>query len=130
MSIQSFTAGVYDASQFSPSPLNVSLSGASNEVVLDAAGTVGSKQLVGILYNSNSVTLLSTLVSLSSSLGNSFRVDQAFHGSQMAFAFSDNTSSLFTVNTAIGTSNQQALSAANSEQVGPETRRKYVLGYV
>ena len=73
---------------------------------------------------------MSTLVSLSSSLGNSFRVDQAFHGSQMAFAFSDNTSSLFTVNTAIGTSNQQALSAANSEQVGPETRRKYVLGYV
>lgn len=122
-----FTDFVFDASIENPPLLGVSLSGAANEVVLNSStGTLSGKAVVGLLYNS--VAASSATVSLSATDGTdsvSFRVNKDYHGSSFAFYFADGSSTLFTVNTAVG---RQVISNPIAwDNRGPKERRRFAL---
>ena len=125
---KNFDSGIYVASATSPAMLNVSLSSANNSVVLDTVGTLYGIAVVGLLFNAVSPLCAAATWSLSASLGNSFRVDNAYHGSEMAWLLADGSSTLMTIVTSASAS-VQSIGAQSHDTSGPEHRRKRFLGY-
>jgi len=120
-----FSNYVFDASTQSPAILGASLSASNNGVVLQTLnGTLCGKAVVGILYNQVEAAS-ANLVTLSA--GNIlFKLSRLYNGSEMAVSFSDRSSTLFTVNTAVPA---QVLGAISYDNRGPNEIRKHNLGY-
>lgn len=102
-------------------------------VYLNTIGTIGGKTVVGLAFNkiSDDVTtttkpLCSVSLMLSAFNGNTFKVNAAYDGTEMAWILSDNSTSQFTCVTGRGTAQQQ-LSANNFNGSFPEQRRKFNL---
>ena len=124
--MSNFTDAVYDPTATSPQNLSVSLSGVSNQIVLDTAGTYGGQTVIGIAYNPLS-SPVGTLVSLSAFDGTSFRVDEGFDGVDIALILANRQSSTVPVLTGTTVQNVSAATDAGSD---PETRRLAHLGYI
>jgi hypothetical protein len=117
-----FNNFVFNTASQNPPSLIYSLSASNNSFILSNGGTVGSKTVVGILYNQ--ITAGTANVSLSCGLGTTFRVASGYHGAQAALYFSDRSSTLFTVNTTFALTTQQTVDSANTfDNRGPNERR-------
>lgn len=123
-----FSNYVFDASTQTPPPLNVSLSGSSNSVILRTLGTLSGKTVAGLLYNEISTATTAT-TSLSVATGTVFSVHPKYHGSAFALYFTDCSTCLFTVNTASGIDIVQNVSASviNFENRGPREVRRFAI---
>jgi len=138
MPIISFTNQALSSFGITPSNLTWSVSGDSPiktvQVLTFGTGsvlstTLSSKQVRGIAFNAltNPASGTNSFATLSANTGTSFRVDRAYNGQTFAVIYTDNTSTLFTVVT--GTA-AQSLTANGFDTVIPDTRRKYLLGYI
>jgi hypothetical protein len=125
-----FTHQVFDVTSQTPPSLIDSLSGTNNEVVLYTTGvSVSGKTVVGVLYNS--IGASSANITLSS-YGLIIGVNTAYHGSQMALYYSDNSTTLFTVNSGLtGTSFYSVISAGTItfDNRGPRQRRRFAVEF-
>jgi hypothetical protein len=123
-----FSNYVFDASTQTPPPLNVSLSGSSNSVILRSSGTLSGKAVAGLLYNEISTATTAT-TSLSVAVGTVFSVHPKYNGSTFALYFTDCSTCLFTVNTAYGTDIVQSVagSVINFENRGPREVRRFAI---
>jgi hypothetical protein len=139
MPIISFTNQALSSFGLTPSNLTFSVSGDSPiktvEVRTFGSGpsnvaSLSAKQVRGLAFNALTSPASGTgawSVTLSAATGTTFRVDRAYNGQTFAVIYTDNTSTLFTVVT--GTA-AQSLTANGFDTVIPETRRKYLLGYI
>ena len=123
-----FSNYVFDASTQTPPPLNVSLSGSSNSVILRSLGTLSGKTVAGLLYNEISTATTAT-TSLSVAVGTVVSVDPIYNGSTFALYFTDSSTCLFTVNTAYGTDVVQSLASSviTFENRGPREVRRFAI---
>jgi hypothetical protein len=123
-----FSNHVFDASTQTPPPLNVSLSGSSNSVILRSLGTLSGKTVAGLLYNEISTATTAT-TSVSVAVGTVFSVHPKYDGSTFALYFTDKSTCLFTVNTAYGTDVVQYLAASviGYENRGPSEVRRFAI---
>jgi hypothetical protein len=124
-----FTHQVFDVTSQTPPSLIDSLSGTNNEVVLYTTGvSVSGKTVVGVLYNS--IGASSANITLSS-YGLIIGVNSAYHGSQMALYYSDNSTTLFTVNSTAGVSFYSAISGGTItfDNRGPRQRRRFAVEF-
>ena len=134
MALISFNSQVLSAFGLEPLNLNYSLSGGSfgyNTVELLTVGTTSSKQVVGVAFNSltspgSGTGVFSTLSAFNDT---TLRVDRAYSGATFALIFSDRSSSLFFVATAVAPT-QQSLTANGFDTVYSEIRRLKQLGYI
>ena len=138
MPIISFTNQALSSFGFTPSNLTWSVSGDSPiktvQMLTFGTGsvlstTLSSKQVRGIAFNALTSPASGTgnFATLSAATGTTFRVDRAYNGQTFAVIYTDGTSTLFTCVT--GTS-AQSLTANGFDTVIPDTRRKYLLGYI
>lgn len=123
-----FSNYVFDASLETPPPLNVSLSGSSNSVILRSLGTLSGKTVAGLLYNEISTATTAT-TSLSVAVGTVVSVDPKYDGSTFGLYFTDKSTCLFTVNTAYGADIVQHLAASviTYENRGPREVRRFAI---
>lgn len=123
-----FSNYVFDTSTQTPPPLNVSLSGSSNSVIIRSLGTLGGKSVAGVLYNEISTATTAT-TSLSVAVGTLVSVDPKYNGSTFALYFTDRSTCLFTVNTAYGTDTVQLADPATISfgNRGPREVRKFAI---
>lgn len=123
-----FSNYVFDASLETPPPLNVSLSGSSNSVILRSLGTLSGKSVAGLLYNEISTATTAT-TSLSVAVGTVFSVHPKYDGSTFGLYFTDRSTCLFTVNTAYGTDVVQSLASSviTYENRGPREVRRFAI---
>jgi hypothetical protein len=130
MPVISFNNQALSAFGLSPVNLSWSLSSAGQyqTVELRTVGTVGTKQVRGIAFNTLTSPASGTgnFATLSAATGTSFRVDSAYNGQTMAVVFTDDTSSLFTVVT--GTT-VQGLTANEFDTSYPVIQKEVYLGY-
>ena len=138
MPIISFTNQALSSFGFTPSNLTWSVSGDSPiktvQMLTFGTGsvlstTLSSKQVRGIAFNALTSPASGTgiFATLSAATGTTFRVDRAYNGQTFAVIYTDGTSTLFTCVT--GTA-AQSLTANGFDTVIPDTRRKYLLGYI
>jgi len=138
MPIISFTNQALSSFGITPSNLTWSVSGDSPiktvQVLTFGTGsvlstTLSSKQVRGIAFNALTSPASGTgiFATLSAATGTTFRVDRAYNGQTFAVIYTDNTSTLFTCVTGTAV---QSLTANGFDTVIPETRRKYLLGYI
>tara|TARA_R110000796_G_scaffold20781_5_gene61689 strand:+ start:32603 stop:33040 length:438 start_codon:yes stop_codon:yes gene_type:complete len=140
--IYSFNAGVYDASKYgSPAPLSYSLSGTSNQIVLSASntnttGTLNGSDVVGVLFDEQPTTALGPLSSITlyspdrGSLGpiaDTVIQCRLSAGATIAVTNTDRYTALYTIPVG-GTDGSITLSQEGHHVIGPEIRRKVVLG--
>jgi len=138
MAIYSFNAGVYDSTKYSPVPLNVSLSGTSNQLVLSAdssTGTLNGSNVVGVLFNEQASTAFGPLstITLSSNQGlpanNTVIRTRLSAGGEIAVINADLFAAVYTLPSG-GAATITAPALSGNVATGPETRRKVVLGYI
>jgi len=138
MPIISFTNQALSSFGLTPSNLTFSVSGDSPiktvEVRTFGSGpfniaSLSAKQVRGIAFNAltNPASGTGFFATLSAATGTTFRVDRAYDKQTFAVIYTDGTSTLFTCVT--GTT-AQSLTANGFDTVIPETRRKYLLGYI
>lgn len=138
MPIISFTNQALSSFGITPSNLTWSVSGDSTiktvEVLTFGTGptndaSLSAKQVRGIAFNAltSPASGTNTFATLSANTGTSFRVDRAYNGQTFAVIYTDGTSTLFTCVT--GTT-LQSLTANGFDTATPDTRRKYLLGYI
>lgn len=132
--IYAFDSGVYDASKFTPSPLNFSLSATSNQVVLSATSTTGTlngASVYGVIFDaqpSTSFGPLSTVTLTSPDGTNTVIRTRLSGGATFATVNVDNFSAIYTM--AAGGQATLTPTASGYLAVGPEQRRKAALGYI
>jgi len=130
-----FDSGVYDASKFNPQPLNLSLSGVSNQVVLSATSSTGTSNGVdvyGVLYDaqpSTSFGPLSSITLTSPDGSNTVIRTNLSAGATLATVNTDNLTVTYTL-PAGGAATLAPASSGYNLAVGPEMRRKFSLGYL
>ena len=115
-----------------PADLNWSLSSAGQfkTVELLATGSVGTKQVRGIAFNTLASPASGTGVfaTLSAYSNTTVRVDRAYFNQTMAVVFTDDSSSLFTVVTGV-TTTLQSLTANGFDTSFPVIQKEVYLGY-
>lgn len=132
MPIINFNSQVLSAFGLAPLNLGFSLSGGTGTpktVELISVGTVGGKQVEGVAFNALTASGTGNWAYLSAFNGTSFRVDTTYNNATMSLIFADGSSSLFRVITG-ATTTQQSLTANGFDSIFPESRRKWVLGYI
>lgn len=122
-----FNFELRDATAYNPQPLNASLSASDGSIVVNSFGTINGKRVVAVLYNNNFTNTDTVKATLSAAYGLSITVNRSFQGQTIALEFPDRTSSIVTVTTAFGLSKVQNVSAANTDNTSPNTRRLWQL---
>ena len=127
-----YTDGVYDNTKQLTINRSLSLSGTNNEVVLVGKGNVTSLSAFGVLYDSPSPALSSygpaATVTLSSpGLDTTITTKLSADGTE--FALVDVNGLTVTYTLTAGTTTLFANLTAKGAAVGPDHRRKYLLGY-
>jgi hypothetical protein len=91
--------------------------------------SLSANRVRGIAFNAltNPASGTNSFATLSANTGTSFRVDRAYNGQTFAVIYTDGSSTLFTCVT--GTT-VQSLTSNGFDTTFPETRRKYLLGYI
>jgi len=132
MPVISFNNQVLSAYGLAPVNLNWSLSSAGTykTVELLTVGTVGTKQVRGVAFNTLAAPGSGTgaFATLSAAVGTTLRVDKAYNGATMAVVFTDDSSSLFTVVTG-ASAVAQSLTANDFNTSYPDIKAEVVLGY-
>lgn len=141
MPIISFTNQALSSYGITPSNLTWSVSGDSPIKTLEllTVGTgpvlsaaLSAKRVRGIAFNALTSPASGTglpFATLSAATGTTIRVDRAYNGRTFAVIYTDGASTLFTVVTG-ATTTAQSLTANGFDTTFPETRRKYLLGYI
>jgi hypothetical protein len=132
MSVISLNNQALSSFGLAPANLNWSLSGTGvyKTVELLTVGTVGSKQVRGVAFNTLTSPASGTgiFATLSAAVGTTLRVDRAHNGTTMAVIFTDDSSSIFTVVTG-ATTTQQTLTANGFNTSYPVIQKEAYLGY-
>ena len=140
MPIISFNNQALSSYGITPSNLTFSVSGDSPIKTLEllTVGTgpvlsaaLSAKRVRGIAFNALTSPASGTgiFATLSAATGTTLRVDRAYNGRTFAVIYTDGASTLFTAVTGVGTT-AQSLTANGFDTTIPETRRKYLLGYI
>ena len=127
-----YTDGVYDNTKQLTINRSLSLSGTNNEVVLVGKGNVTSLSAFGVLYDSPSPALSSygpaaTVTLSSTGLDTTITTKLSADGTE--FALVDVNGLTLTYTLTAGTTTLFANLTAKGAAVGPDHRRKYLLGY-
>lgn len=123
-----FNSFVFDVTSQTPQQIGPSLSGANNSVILTkplSSSVYGGKRLAGILYDLLPSAGTAT-VNLSVLSNIQFRVHPSYNGATFALYFTDRSTTLFTVNTAL-TSAQSVSGVAGFAHRGPNERRRFAI---
>lgn len=136
MATQTFNAGVYQLSATKTVVSSLSLSGANDEVVLKASGTVdpASDELTfGLLYDDPGAggygpTLSAKALSISGGTNTTFNTSLTAANTKYAIVDIHGSTITFT-QTAWGNTTLYPNTSGGALAVGPEHRRKYLLGY-
>ena len=119
-----FTDIVFNTASQSPAATIYSLSAINNSVILTSlTGTYAGKAVTGILFN-NIPTAGAATETLSAYTGVTFKVAQAYDGTQVALYLADRSSVLFTVATGAAL---QTVTGTPTTNLGPIERRLRVL---
>lgn len=127
----SFDSGVYNSAVFNPQPLTLSLSGASDQVVLSAdstTGTSGGSTVYGVLYDTQTTFGPLSTVTLTSPDGTNTVIQTSLSGgATLATINVDGLSVVYTL--PAGGASTLAPVTSGYLAVGSELRRQVLLGY-
>jgi len=125
-----YTDGVYDNTKQITVNRSLSLSGSNAEVVLLGKGNVTSLSAFGVLYNDTAVTSygpIATLTLTSPGLNTTITSKLTATGTEFALIDIHGLTVVYTLTA--GTTTLFADLTAKGAGVGPDHRRKYLLGY-
>lgn len=123
MAVISFSSQLGDPNATFPASLIVSLSGSGINIV-----TLGANVKYIVFNPLPNASLTGSTFTLSAFPGTTVRVDRAYNNQTLGIVYDDNTSSLFSLVTAVsGTVNQTLVSNNSGSTTYPEWRRLYNL---
>ena len=127
-----YTDGVYDNTKQLTINRSLSLSGTNNEVVLVGKGNVTSLSAFGVLYDSPSPALSSygpagTVTLVSPGLNTTITTKLSAQGTEFAVVDANGLTITYTLTAGFTTLHPDL--TAKGAAVGPDHRRKHLLGY-